>query len=785
MNTSTPHAAAAEATERPRLPEGDDERFTGFGVLGLPFRGGDCLALRVMTKTSIGPGYRAVWHRTPAGAWHMFVSTDPEHSCPRYFSAAATYERVPAIDLRWHDGARLQVRIPGVLDWEIALRATPATRAMSALGTALPAAARRSDPLLAAMGPMARPMLRVGRMRMIGAAPNRQRFQVVPTLLWRVADSAATVGGSDLGPIGPLPRQSRIGDFWMPQRGLFYVGDARFSAFDPAQHSMVGDLAEAGTATLMSLALQERTADNGGVGATAGAPTRGEMLAAVSVAIDLGLGQPAEHMMRAAILADRIAARLGLDDARRGAAYQATLLMWIGCTADSQEYARWFGDDIAVRSASYLVDWSGLPFLRFLVEHVAQGRPLGQRALTLAELMRDSRGSLGALLHSHCLSAALLAERLALPRAVQEAVSAAFERYDGRGLPQGLAGDAIPLAMRIAQLADTAEVHERLGGAEAAIRMARERRGGQFDPAIVDAFTADAAALLDIPHGSAAWAAALDCAPDRDEVLRDEALEAAVAAIGDFADLKCPFLLGHSRGVADVAGAAARASGVPAADVTVLRRAAHLHDVGRLGVSNLVWSKPGALDDDDWERVRMHPYLGGRVLSRIPGLAGEAALVRSHHEHVDGSGYPAGAPGSSLTRSDRLLAAAVAYRAAREPRPYRAALDPDEAIDRLHRRVAAGHLDGQAVAAIEAVAAAEAGDRAPRPALPAGLTRREAEILTLVAQGFSNREIATSLFLSEKTVRNHVEHTYAKIGVANRVGASLFAIDHGFVGRSA
>ncbi|MGO4680383.1 HD domain-containing phosphohydrolase [Microbacterium sp. 2MCAF23] len=533
----------------------------------------------------------------------------------------------------------------------------------------------------------------------------------------------------------------------------------------------------------MSLALQDRVADNGPVGATAGAPTRGEMIAAVSVAIDLGLGQPAEHMMRAALLADRLAARLGLDDGQRGTAYQATLLMWIGCTADSQEYARWFGDDIAVRSASYLVDWSGLPFLRFLVEHVAEGRSPVRRAATLAELMIDSRGRLGALLHSHCLSAALLAERLGLPRAVQEAVSAAFERYDGRGLPRGLAGEEIPIAMRIAQLADTAEVHDRLGGAEAAVRMARERRGGQFDPLIVDAFTADAAALLDIPHGSAAWRAALECAPDRDDVLHGDALDAAVAAIGDFADLKCPFLLGHSRGVAEIVGAAAREIGVPADEVATLRRAAHLHDIGRLGVSNLIWSKPDVLDDGDWERVRMHPYLGGRVLARIPGLAAESALVRAHHEHLDGSGYPAGVPGTSLTRSDRLLAAAVAFRAAIEPRPYRAALEPGEAIERLRRRVAAGHLDGEAVAAVAAAATGGTGARRTRPPLPAGLTPREAEILTLVAQGRSNREIAAVLTLSEKTVRNHVEHTYAKIGVANRVGASLFAIDHGFIGR--
>lgn len=241
--TSTPEAAAVDVTDRPRLPEGDDERFTGFGVLGLAFRGGDYLALRVMTATSIGPGYRAVWHRTPAGSWHMFTTTDPAHSCPRYFSSEASYERVAAIDLRWRDAARLEVRIPGVLTWAIAMQATPATQAMSALGTALPSAARRSVPLLAAMGPMSRPMLRIGRMRMVGAAPNRQRFLVVPTRVWRISGSSAALRGTDLGPIGGLDRQTRLGSFWMPQRGLFYVGDARFSTFDPARHAPVGDLA--------------------------------------------------------------------------------------------------------------------------------------------------------------------------------------------------------------------------------------------------------------------------------------------------------------------------------------------------------------------------------------------------------------------------------------------------------------------------------------------------------------------------------------------------------------
>lgn len=241
----TPASAAAATTARPALPSGVGERFTGFGVMGVAFDTGHYLALRAWTQTTIGDPYRSVWHRDPQGRWHMYVTAPPERSCPRYFSAAASYERVARIELTWPDAHRLRVRIPGTLEWDIALRATPATRTMSAMAGAMPAAARSSDPLLGAMGPMSRPMLRAGRMRLTGASPNRQHFQVVPLRVWSVAASTATVDGDDLGSTHPLDEQSRLGDFWMPQRGIFYVGEARFESFDPRRHLAPGLHADA------------------------------------------------------------------------------------------------------------------------------------------------------------------------------------------------------------------------------------------------------------------------------------------------------------------------------------------------------------------------------------------------------------------------------------------------------------------------------------------------------------------------------------------------------------
>lgn len=507
-------------------------------------------------------------------------------------------------------------------------------------------------------------------------------------------------------------------------------------------------------------------------------PTRAELLAALSVAIDLGLGQPAEHMLRSALIATRIADRLGLGAQQRDSIYYTTLIMWIGCHADSHELARWFGDDIAVRHDSYLVDWSGLPYLRFLLNNVARGEPLLHRLSVMASLFVNARGQLSRLIHSHCMSAALLAERLGLGADVQTAVAFTFERYDGGGLPAGAHGDAIPIQMRVAQLADMVEVHERTFGVEGAVAMARHRRGGQFDPRVVDAFVANAETVLAGPAAGHAWVTALREAPDRHQRLDAQSLDSLLIALGDFVDLKLPFTLGHSREVARLAADAAVAAGLDPDSVELTRRAGHVHDLGRIGVSNQIWSKPGDLTAAEFERVRLHPYFTVRILSHVQGLERVAEVAGNHHECLDGSGYPRGLAGTALSRPARVLAAAVSYQSACEPRPYRDAFAPEAAARRLRERVRAGTLDPIAADAVLHAA----GHRSRRSNLhPDGLTSRELEILCLVAQGASNKQIAESLVISEKTVRNHVERTYAKIGVSNRIGASMYALRHGLV----
>lgn len=235
----TPRAAVEKISVDPVPPAGAGERFVGYVVMGTPLAGGHYLALRVMLASTVGPAYRAVWHRDPAGSWAIYTTTRPEQSCPRYFGAQARSETVPAIDVDWTSPWELRVRMGTRLDWRIELGATPATRLMSGMGTAMPAAAWRSGPVLGAMGPVAGPALRVGKVRLRGRVPNGQWFTAAPVRVWRVTGGHARLDGLDLPAAGVLDGQARMADFWMPRRGIFSTGLAAFEALDPARHHTV------------------------------------------------------------------------------------------------------------------------------------------------------------------------------------------------------------------------------------------------------------------------------------------------------------------------------------------------------------------------------------------------------------------------------------------------------------------------------------------------------------------------------------------------------------------
>jgi HD-GYP domain-containing protein (c-di-GMP phosphodiesterase class II) len=276
---------------------------------------------------------------------------------------------------------------------------------------------------------------------------------------------------------------------------------------------------------------------------------------------------------------------------------------------------------------------------------------------------------------------------------------------------------------------------------------------------------------------AASWDAVQALEPEPHVVLGEAEFDEACLAMADFTDIKSPFTFGHSRAVAELAAEAGRSCGLPQADVTTLRRAALLHDLGQVAISSGIFAKTSALNDSERERIRLHPYHAERILARPEALARLGQLASLHHERLNGSGYHRGARGEALSPSARILAAAEMYRALVEARPHRPAFTPDQAAVTLRGEVREGRLDGEAVAAVLEAA----GHRvAPvRRELIAGLTAREMDVLRLIARGKSMKEIGASLGISPKTADNHIQNLYDKIGVRTRAGATLFAIEHG------
>jgi hypothetical protein len=243
----TPRDAVAAVLADPVLPPGDDERFVGFGIMGLPFANGHYLAMRQIPATTFAPPYVSVWHRDPSCNWTFYATTPGQQSCARYFSSATPNDAVQCdIDIAWTGPQSVHIDIPGRLQWTIELQAVAATRVLGRIGAKLPASAWTDPMALRGLSVVARRVLGVGDIRLTGRAPNGQCYTMAPTQLWVVADSNAVLQGRDLGPSGPLLRQARLGDFRMPQRGIGMVGSGHFENFDPDRHrSAERDLAYA------------------------------------------------------------------------------------------------------------------------------------------------------------------------------------------------------------------------------------------------------------------------------------------------------------------------------------------------------------------------------------------------------------------------------------------------------------------------------------------------------------------------------------------------------------
>ena len=490
-----------------------------------------------------------------------------------------------------------------------------------------------------------------------------------------------------------------------------------------------------------------------------------ELAALLALAQDHALGQPPGSQLRAAVLAQHLAEEAGLDAAGRGEVWWCSTLRFLGCTGHAFDMAVVFGDEIEMRARAARADFAD-PFdmLRLMLSEVTSDKSGWSRLRSVLSVLAGGRQEAEMNFRTACEVADVFAKRLGLEEEVLAALRTSFERWNGRGLPTGVKGPAIPRSMRIAQVAHEYEVLARIEGPARASDIVAARSGKAYDPELAALVVAHGASWWKVVEAVDPWDAVLAAAPAARPLDPDSTREVFLV-LADFADIKSPWTAGHSRAVADlvvqVCGEAAEAPAL-------------LHDLGRVGVPNSIWDKPAALTRDERDRVETHALLTDQLVRRIGLTSG--ATASAAHERVDGSGYHRRATGGQLDFVPRVLAAADAYQAMTSERPHRPALPRAEAARELRTMAASGQLDGEAV---ERVLEAAGHPRRARTTAAGGLTAREAEVLRLVALGLTTRGLAERLSITAKTADHHIQHIYAKIGVSTRGAAALFAIEHG------
>jgi HD-GYP domain-containing protein (c-di-GMP phosphodiesterase class II) len=464
--------------------------------------------------------------------------------------------------------------------------------------------------------------------------------------------------------------------------------------------------------------------------------------------------------------------------ADEAAVFWVSSLRYVGCTGFAPEAAVYgAGDDNSVRHTLAFADFDRpVELVRRVVGGFAPDAPALARAAGIARLALD-RGVALRHAQSRCESAEFFARSLAMQEDVVDALAVMDERFDGNG-PRRIPGDDLPLALRVADVADVLELFAWTGGAELARTVLAQRRGRALDPAVVDVAVAELSALVDGLAAGTVWDAYLAAEPGTLRASGDD-VDRGCVALGRFGDLKSVYTLAHSGRVAALAEAAGRAAGLAAGDCALLRRAGCVHDLGRVAVATGTWDKRGALNAVEWQRVRAHSHhtevvLRGAGLDRLADVAGAA------HERGRGAGYHRGLALDGVPFLARIIAAADVVAALGEQRPHRPALDDRRADAEVRTLVEAGALDARATQVVlEARGAATARKRA----WPGGLSDREVAVVRLVAVGRTNKEIGALLGMSARTAQKHVMNVYDRLGLESRAGLALYAMEHGLLDR--
>jgi len=431
-----------------------------------------------------------------------------------------------------------------------------------------------------------------------------------------------------------------------------------------------------------------------------------ELISALSYALDLTEGRPMGHSVRSCVIGMRIAEAIGLPAEAQADLYYALLMKDAGCSSNSSRlYHILNADDIRAKGDLKTKDWTkvGWESLHYAVTHVATSSPFPERVWRLVQVAATQQADSCELVKIRCERGSSIARKLGFSEAVARSIHSLDEHWNGKGYPEGLTQHEIPLGSGIANLSQTLEVFWEAHGPEAAIEAARKRSGRWFNPELVQA-----AVSLDQAHRL--WldldkedlmARVLALEPERRRLTADEAtVDNICLAFAEIIDAKTPFTYRHSTGVAEAAVKIGTEFGMERKELKKLERAALLHDIGKLGVSNAILEKPGKLTAEEFAVVRQHPYHTYEILRRVPAFADFSADAAAHHERLNGKGYWQGLRADHLSMRARILAVADVFDALSAKRPYREAL-PLEKVFAMMREDAPHALDPECLEALE------------------------------------------------------------------------------------
>jgi putative nucleotidyltransferase with HDIG domain len=438
-----------------------------------------------------------------------------------------------------------------------------------------------------------------------------------------------------------------------------------------------------------------------------------EVLSALSYALDITEGQLEGHSVRSCLIGMRIGEALGLDSQDRSALFYSLLLKDAGCSSNAARLCELFGsDDFQIKRDHKVTDWTRtLPSLGHAIRNAVPLESPLARAMRIVSLATEGKGSGHEMTATRCERGAEIALMLGFTEKTAEGIRHLDEHWDGAGMPNHLRGDQISLFGRIVGLSQTVEVFFSSYDHDAALWVARKRRGTWFDPGLVEVFLKlfrPAEAWRDISDDGARARLAAHEPEDRIVHADDDRLARVAQAFARVVDAKSPFTFRHSEGVATLAAGIAETIGYSPDEVALLRRSALLHDIGKLGVSNMILDKRAPLTHDERELMRLHPRHTFEILNRVPVFRSFAEMAASHHERLDGTGYHRGITADRFPALTRELVVADMAEALSAARPYRDPLPWDEVFDILNEDVGTA-IDGRAVEGLKAFLA-QAGE---------------------------------------------------------------------------